>query len=83
MRAATGWTSGSTLRGAIIKDGEQQFVFTVVDGKAKRTAITAADSNDSETRVDKGLGKGDSVIVSPGKDLKDGAKVANKADAAK
>ena len=69
--------------GAIIKDGEQQFVFTVVDGKAKRTAISAADSNDSETRVDKGLGKGDSVIASPGKDLKDGAKVANKADAAK
>ena len=41
------------------------------------------DSNDSETRVDKGLGKGDSVIVSPGKDLKDGAKVTNKAEAAK
>lgn len=69
--------------GAIVKDGEKQFVYTMVDGKAKRTAITAADSNDSETRVDKGLGKGDSVIASPGKDLKDGAKVANKADAAK
>jgi RND family efflux transporter MFP subunit len=68
---------------AIVKDGEQQFVYTVVDGKAERAAITAADSNDSETRVDKGLGKGDSVIVSPGKDLKDGAKVANKAEAAK
>jgi RND family efflux transporter MFP subunit len=69
--------------GAIVKDGEQQFVFTVVDGKAKRVPITAADSNDSETRVSKGLGKGDSVIASPGKDLKDGVKVANKADAAK
>jgi RND family efflux transporter MFP subunit len=69
--------------GAIVKDGEQQFVFTVVDGKAKRVPITAADSNDSETRVNKGLGKGDSVIASPGKDLKDGVKVANKADAAK
>ena len=69
--------------GALIKDGEQQFVFTVVDGKAKRVAITVADSNDSETRVSKGLGKGDSVIASPGKDLKEGARVANKADAAK
>lgn len=68
---------------AIVKDGGQQSVFTVVDGKAKRAAIGVADSNDSETRVDKGLGKGDSVIVSPGKSLKDGTKVANKAEAAK
>lgn len=67
--------------GAIVKDGEQPFVFTVVDGKAKRTAITAADSNDSETRVDKGLGKGDSVIASPGKELQDGSAVSLKTEA--
>lgn len=63
---------------AIIKDGEQQFVFTVQDGKAKRVAITVANSNDSETLIDKGLSKGDSIIASPGKELADGSSVALK-----
>ncbi len=69
--------------GAIVKEGEQQFVFTVADEKAKRVAINAAESNDSETRVDKGLSKGDSVIVMPSKDLKDGSKVSLKTSAKK
>jgi RND family efflux transporter MFP subunit len=63
---------------AIIKDGEQQFVFTVQDGKAKRVAITVANSNDSETLIDKGISKGDSIIASPGKELADGSSVALK-----
>ena len=69
--------------GAIVKEGEQQFVFTVADEKAKRVAINAAESNDSETRVDKGLSKSDSVIVTPSKDLKDGSKVSLKTSAKK
>lgn len=68
---------------AIIKEGEQSFVYTVVDGKAKRIAIAAAESNDSESRIDKNLGKGDSIIVTPNKDLKDGSKVSLKTGAKK
>lgn len=68
---------------AIIKDGEQQFVFRVQDGKAKRVAITVANSNDSETLIDKGISKGDSIIASPGKELVDGSSVALKPAAKK
>ncbi|MBP7369868.1 MAG: efflux RND transporter periplasmic adaptor subunit [Arenimonas sp.] len=63
---------------AIVKEGEQAFVFTVQDGKAKRVAITTIESNDSDTLVNKGISKGDSIIASPGKDLADGSKVALK-----
>ena len=63
---------------AIVKNGEQQFVFTVIDGKAKRNIITTIDSNDNDTLISKGVGKGDSIIVTPSKDLKDGSEVALK-----
>lgn len=68
---------------SVITDGDGKFVFLVVDGKAKRTAVTVAESNDSESRIDKGIGKGDSLVAAPGKELQDGARVASKADAAK
>jgi RND family efflux transporter MFP subunit len=68
---------------SIITEGDGKFVFLVVDGKAKRTAVTVAESNDSESRIDKGIGKGDSLVAAPGKELQDGARVASKADAAK
>jgi hypothetical protein len=67
--------------GAVVKDGNAAFVFTIVDGKAVRTAVTVADSNDSESRISKGVAKGDSLVAAPDKDLKDGAKVVRKADA--
>ena len=66
---------------AIIKEGEQQFVYLVVEGKAKRTLITTLDSNDSESRVNKGVGKGDSIIVSPDKKMKDDSEVVSKSSA--
>jgi RND family efflux transporter MFP subunit len=65
----------------IVKDGEQQFVFTVVDGKAKRIQISTIDSNDNDTLISKGVSKGDSIIVTPSKDLKDGSEVALKTSA--
>ncbi|MFM6987125.1 MAG: efflux RND transporter periplasmic adaptor subunit [Arenimonas sp.] len=68
---------------AVLKDGNNAFVFTVADGKARRVPVTVADANDSDSRVVKGLGKGDSVIVSPPEGLADGAAVAGKAGAAK
>jgi RND family efflux transporter MFP subunit len=66
---------------AIVKEGNQQFIFTVVEGKATRVAVKSIDSNDSESLIDKGLSKGDSVIVSPAKDLQDGSAVALKSSA--
>lgn len=80
---------GKTLTGfwipnsSVMAEGDGKFVYLVVDGKAKRTAVTVAESNDSESRIDKGIAKSDSLVAVPGKELKDGAKVANKADAAK
>ncbi len=68
---------------SVITEGDGKFVFLVVDGKAKRTAVTVAESTDSESRIEKGITKGDSLVAAPGKELKDGSKVANKADAAK
>lgn len=68
---------------ALISEGESKFVFLVVDGKTVRTAVSVAESNDSESRIEKGLGKGDSLVAAPGKELQDGARVINKADAAK
>lgn len=67
--------------GAIVKDGEQQFVYTVQDGKAKRVAITTGNSNDSETLIVKGVSKADSIVASPGKELADGSKVVLKSAA--
>jgi hypothetical protein len=67
--------------GAVLKDGDNAFVFAIVDGKAVRTAVTVAESNDSESRISKGVAKGDSLVAAPDKDLKDGAKVVRKADA--
>lgn len=71
------WVPSNTL----IKEGEQQFVFTVVDGKAKRIAVTTIESNDNDTLINKGVSKGDSIIVTPSKDLKDGSEVAIKTSA--
>ena len=67
--------------GAVLKDGNATYVFTITDGKAVRTAVTVAESNDSESRISKGVAKGDSLVATPDKDLKDGAKVVRKADA--
>lgn len=68
---------------SVITEGDGKFVFLVVDGKARRTAVTVAESTDSESRIEKGITKGDSLVAAPDKELKDGAKVVNKADAAK
>ena len=81
--------AGKTLTGfwipnaAVRKDGDKAFVFTVVDGKAKRVPVTVAEANDNDSRVVKGLGKGDSVIVAAPEGLAEGDAVAGKADAAK
>jgi RND family efflux transporter MFP subunit len=68
---------------AVIPEGTASYVLSVVDGKAKRIAITVAERNDSESRVEKGIGKGDSLIINPDKTLKDGSAVKLKGSAAK
>ena len=73
------WIPNSALTG----EGNAKAVFRVVDGKAVRTAVTVAESNDSESRIEKGIDKGDTLVADPGKELQDGAKVVIKADAAK
>ena len=51
-------------------------------GETHRKSPPARQRRQRNPRSTKALANGDSVIASPGKDLKDGADVANKADAA-
>ena len=79
-RPLTGyWIPNSALTGA----GDARAVFLAKDGRAVRTAVSVAESNDSESRIGKGIGKGDSVIVAPPATLEDGARIALKAEPAK
>ena len=48
---------------ALMQDGETRFVYTVVDGKAKRTPITTGERVPGKVRVVTGLKAGDVVIT--------------------
>lgn len=68
---------------AVLSEGEATFAFSIVEGKAKRVSISIAERNDNESRVEKGLAKGDSLIINPDKTLKDGQAVSLKGSTAK
>jgi membrane fusion protein (multidrug efflux system) len=48
---------------ALMQEGETRFVFTVVDGKAKRTVVTTGRRVPGQVQVVEGLGAGDVVIT--------------------
>ncbi|MBV8516323.1 MAG: efflux RND transporter periplasmic adaptor subunit [Acidobacteria bacterium] len=56
---------------AVRKDGDQDVVFVVKDGKAERRAVKVAESEGDFARLASGVSQGESV-VSEGPDLQDG-----------
>jgi membrane fusion protein (multidrug efflux system) len=60
---------------AIISEGLSTYVFTVVDGTARRTAIETGASLEELTEVRSGLAPGDRVVVAGWDRLSDGAPV--------
>jgi membrane fusion protein (multidrug efflux system) len=60
---------------ALVPQGDQQFVYRVVDGKAVRTKVEVGQRRDSKVEILNGVDKGD-VVVSAGQlKLRDGAPV--------
>lgn len=60
---------------AIRKDDAGNYVLTVNDGIAKRTAVKIGAQNDSQTVVTSGLHDGDTIVVDKSTDVVDGAHV--------
>jgi RND family efflux transporter MFP subunit len=60
---------------AVRRDGEQDIVFLVTDGKAERRAVKVLTTEGENTRLASGLRAGETVIVDPPAELKDGARV--------
>lgn len=58
---------------AVRKEDGKLYVYLYQDGKAKRTEITGTESRGAYV-VDSGLTKGQKILQSPDKDVKDGAK---------
>jgi len=60
---------------ALIKDGQQDAVFVIADGRARKRAVNLS-AVDAETAVvESGLKENEQVILSPGPKIKDGTRV--------
>ncbi|MBZ5492261.1 MAG: efflux RND transporter periplasmic adaptor subunit [Acidobacteriia bacterium] len=60
---------------AILREGNDAFVWIVRDGTAKRVSILRGSETEREVEVQKGLKNGDVVVTSPGANLGEGQKV--------
>ena len=61
---------------AIVPQGDEQYVFRVVDGKAARTKVELGQRRDAKVEVLKGLGPNDTVVVAGQLKLREGTSVA-------
>jgi membrane fusion protein (multidrug efflux system) len=61
---------------AIVPQGEELFVFKVVDGKALRTKVTVGQRRDGKVQIASGLAAGDTVVSAGQLKLRDGVPVA-------
>jgi membrane fusion protein (multidrug efflux system) len=61
---------------ALVPQGQDQFVFRVVDGKAALTKVTAGIRRDGMVEITDGLGPGDEVVTAGQLKIRDGAPVA-------
>jgi hypothetical protein len=64
-------------RAVVTVDGASH-VFTVVEGRASRVAVTLGEKRDTDQQVLTGLAGGETVVLSPSEKLGDGDKVAVK-----
>ncbi len=60
---------------ALLKDGRQDTVFIIADGKARKRAVTLGAADAETAVVESGLKESEQVILSPSPDIKDGARV--------
>ncbi|MEW9701876.1 efflux RND transporter periplasmic adaptor subunit [Paenibacillus sp. SI8] len=63
---------------AVKRDGQQAYVFKVVEGKAVRTTIKLGEENDEFIEVLEGLQADEAIIEGPSADVKDGVQVTVK-----
>ena len=61
---------------AIVPQGEEQFVFRVVDGKAVRAKVEVGARRDAKVEIVKGLAASDTVVTAGQLKLRDGMRVA-------
>ncbi|MDQ3281568.1 MAG: efflux RND transporter periplasmic adaptor subunit [Acidobacteriota bacterium] len=62
-------------KSAVRRDGEQDIVFLVTDGKAERRAVKVVSTEGDNSRLASGVRGGENVIVDPPEKLKDGDRV--------
>jgi membrane fusion protein, multidrug efflux system len=61
---------------ALVPQGDQQFVYRVVDGKAVRTKVEVGQRRDAKVEILNGVDKGDVVVTAGQLKLRDGAPVS-------
>ena len=60
---------------ALVPQGEEQFVFRVIDGKAARTKVEVGQRRDGRVEVVKGVTPGDTIVTAGQLKLRDGTPV--------
>jgi len=60
---------------ALVPQGEEQFVFRVVDGKAARTKVELGQRRDGRVEVVRGISPGETIITAGQLKLRDGTPV--------
>jgi membrane fusion protein (multidrug efflux system) len=61
---------------ALVPQGDQQFVFRIVDGKAVRTKVEVGQRRDAKVEILNGVAKGDLIVTAGQLKLRDGAPVS-------
>jgi HlyD family secretion protein len=75
------WQASAVLKvptGALVRDAARWAVYVARDGRARRTIITLGRHTAREAEVTSGLVDGTMVIVHPGDQLRDGARIADR-----
>jgi RND family efflux transporter MFP subunit len=68
---------------AIIKKDDKRYVFMVSNGVVKQTEVITGDKRDADVKISKGLSGGETLVLRPSDQLRDGSKIIEKTAAAK
>jgi HlyD family secretion protein len=72
------WSSPSVAQvpiGALFRCAERWCAYVIADGRARRRSLNVGHINDDAAEVRGGLSRGERVILQPGDDIEDGARV--------
>jgi HlyD family secretion protein len=64
--------------GALFRDGDRWAVLVIEDAHARRRHVVVGHTGAEEAEVERGLLPGDRVILYPGDEVADGARVASR-----